>query len=575
MRPEVYVRQVFALLFVCLVGLIAPVSAQSDVQILYSPLVMELAGNRGAAVPFEITIMNQAQFSTAYFRAYTTGLREGHDGVYRTFDDTEWEFGASSWIELEADEFAIPPGQGHVVRGHVHIPRRGPASGYATVVLELVPEPAPGDVAASTAYYQRFTTALEIIVGNQHRRSAYISEMQVVPTNSSPQLAATYGPNLMLFLATLQNDGDVHVKGSGQLIIRDTLGRRLRSVPLGSGRGVVIPEAAVDYGSILRSLGPGTYEVEARINYGGHRPAVARTTFEVSDQLAGISAAVGGRGVRVDATPARIDVNLLRHGYRATTITVTNYDDMDVRFTATAHDLIHDADGVPIQPEEGAHVATSARDWVQIRPEEFVLRPGQRRNVVVGFQVPEGHDGGRYARLRIQAEPVGDSHEPGTIVTDVDVSAYLIIGSDHPVQLELVDVLWQQVSGQPTVAVGAMVSNSGTIHTPVSGRFTLLQLIPASEELFDDVVIQRDERWEAIEQIMAEVSESPVLPGELRFMQGALATELQPSTQYQVVYEVLQPNAQPILHRVDLWTNEAGMIQEGTMPEASTVDGVE
>lgn len=565
-----FLRGLAVVVFLLLGAAVAP--AQGDIRIVYSPMVLELAGERGATVPFEITIMNQAQFSTAYFRSDVLGLAETREGVYTTRQSDEWEYNANSWIELQDEEFAIPPGGTHILRGRVQIPRRGSASGYATVVTELLPEPTPAGVQGSTSYYQQFSTALEITVGRQHRRSAYIAELRTIPTATAPELAMAYGRDGILFLASLKNDGDVHVRGQGQLIIRDPMGRRVRSVPLGSGRGVVIPEATLDFGSLIRGLAPGTYEIEARINYGGHRPAVARTTFEIGDDTAGISGLVAGRAMRVDATPSLIELNLQRQGYRASTITIANHDSEDVRFTVYVEDLAHDADGIPVRVDTEVEMPNSARSWVEIRPNDFILRPGQRRNVVIGFQVPEGQEGGRYARIQIQAEPANptDDAEASSIVTDLDVAAYLTLGTEHTQRLEVVDLQWQQVPDAPHIMVGVSVGNAGNIHSRASGRLTLLKYSPPTEEVLEDgVILQRDERWDAIEQVPGDVTDTPLLPGELRFMQAAFTTPFEPLNQYQVVIEIPQPAGQPLAYRLDLWVDADGIIHHGLLPQES------
>lgn len=571
-------RRALALTALALLMTAAPTGAQG-IDILYSPLVYELAGQRGTSVPFEITIINESLLTTAYFQTSVTSLWETPDGVYRTRpagDVGEWEYDASTWVELETNQFAVAPQSAYILRGRVNIPRRGPASGYATVVVELIPEPKPADVAAATFYHQRFTTALEITVGNQHRRSAYISELHVIPTASAPELATVYGPNALLFVAALKNDGDVHVRGQGQLIIRDAMGRRIRTVPLGSGRGVVIPGAILNFGSVLPVLPPGNYEMEARINYGGHRPAVARTKFEISDAVAGVSSVVGGRALRVDATPAEIHLSLTRQGYRAATITLANYDTIDVRFRTSAADLFYDLGGVPVDVGPEVTLPTSARDWVQIRPEEIVLGPGQRRNIVIGFQVPEGQEGGRYARIRIVAEPASASGAPeaGQVVTDLDVAAFLTLGTEHVRQLAITDLQFQQVQGTATVMVGAVVSNTGNIHERTMGRFTLLRYIPPSEEVIGDLIVQRDGRWEAVEQAVAEMAPTPILPGESRFMQAAFQTPLEPGVQYQVVVEAAQSDGRPpVIERFDLWTDASGLVRPGGPPEEGGTEG--
>ncbi len=60
------------------------VHAQTPLQISLSPLVIELAGERGQTLPFSITIVNNSRFQAADFRAYVTGLHEGRSGGVRT-----------------------------------------------------------------------------------------------------------------------------------------------------------------------------------------------------------------------------------------------------------------------------------------------------------------------------------------------------------------------------------------------------------------------------------------------------------------------------------------------------------
>lgn len=549
------------------------VGAQTDLSIMYAPMVLELVGERGTSVPFEITILNDSQFATAHFQADVFGLSESRSGVYNLRKVDDWEYGASSWVELSETEFTVQPGEYYVLRGLVRIPRQAPPSGYATVVAVLVPEEAPEDVAASTSYFQQFPVALEITIGQNHRRSAFISEFRVIPTGSSPELSVAYGRDALLFLASLENDGDVHVRGKGQLIIRDMQGRRIRTVPLGTGRGVIIPQATLDFGSVVRGLAPGEYEIEARIDYGGHRPAVARTTLEIDADESKMLEIVGGRALRVDVAPARIELALQRQGYRAATVTLTNHDTVDVRFKVYAEELLHDFDGSPVTVEPGVVLPYSAAAWVQVRPDEFVLRPGQRRNIVIGFQVPEFEDGGRYTRIRIQAEPAEpeEDADASVVITDLDVSAFLSLGTQLVRSIAVDELYWEQIPNTPFVRVGMLVQNTGNIHFPVEGRVTLLRHIPAFEEIFDDLIVQHDERWDVVEQKAADVSSEPALPGESRFVQVALDTPFEPLTQYEVYIEVVIPESRPQAYRVNLWMDADGVIHLGNMPEEDNI----
>ncbi len=121
-------------------------------------------------------------------------------------------------MRLERSEFQVGPGEAFELRGTVNIPRDARPSGYAAVVVELLPEEPVGAVALSMEYIQQFVTALEIVVGRRHVRSAHIESMTVIPATAVLELSAVYGDGAVLFIGTVVNDGDVHVVGQGTLI---------------------------------------------------------------------------------------------------------------------------------------------------------------------------------------------------------------------------------------------------------------------------------------------------------------------------------------------------------------------
>lgn len=548
-------------------------AAQAQVQISISPLVLELAGDRGQTVPFRISIANNALFQTARFRAYVTGLAEGRSGDYTPKLPDDGPYAASSWVRLEQDEFRIEPGRVYELRGTVNIPRDARASGYAAIVIELLPDERIGEAALSVEYIYSFVVPVEIVVGNRQVRSLHIDSLTVIPTSSVPQLAAQFGNSAVLFLATVVNDGDVHVVGEGTLILRDERGRRIREVPLGGGRGVVLPDAMVDFGSVLGGLAPGKYEMQAIIDYGGPRPAVGRMQFELSDEAVGISGIVAGRSVRIDATPTVLLYELPRGGYRAQTITVVNRDFVDVEFTVMLEELLNDEDGQPVRVDPGVVMPYSAVAWGDVRPLQFTLRPGQRRNVVVGFRVPDGQVGGRYARVRIEGRTA--SPEPGMqpAVSEITVDALLVLGAGFTPRMQLTEVEWRPVGETGRVTVGATVANVGDIHGTASVRMSLFEYVPASEEEMDGFVFVRDEQWIAVDRVDVSAEDLLLLPGERRFMFVFFSYVLQRDKQYQVLVESLGPGGRREDSRqLFLWVDGEGRIHEGMSAERMGVE---
>lgn len=551
-----------------------PAAAQTPIQISLSPLAIELHGERGASVPFAISIINNSRFHTARFTVRAEGLREGRSGDYGPKMPDDGPYAASSWVHFEQDQFEVAPGATHALRGTVAIPRNAGPSGYAAVVVELLPEELIGEAALSVEYIQQFVTALEIVVGRRHVRSAHIESMAVIPTAAVPELAATYGTGAVIFSGTLVNDGDIHIIGRGRLILRDERGRRVREVPLGGGRGVVLPDTVVDFGSVLGGLAPGDYEMQAIVDYGGSRPAVGRMEFTLTDEAVGVSQIVAGRAVRIDAGPDTLVYEFPRHGYRAQTVTVVNRDSVDVDFTVTLAELVKDESGESVVAEPDVVMPYSAVPWGDVRPASFTLRPGQRRNVVVGFRVPEGELGGRYAQVLI--EGIMPSPEPGLEAarSEISVDSLLMLGTDFTPRMTLSEVEWRAVGNTRTVSIGATIVNQGDIHGSVAMRLSLLEHTPEQEEDMGDFIFVTGEQWDIVDSVDVEVENLVLLPGQGYFLFGTFGRALETRRQYQVLIELTgQGGTRDATSSLELWLDEDGNVHEGVMEHMTGDDG--
>lgn len=571
-------RRVLAigLFFISFTLLVGRVQAQTPIQLSISPLAMELSGERGQTVPFTISLVNNSRFQTARFELQAMALREGRGGDYSSVPPHGGPYDASSWVRFETDSFEIPPGSTYVLRGNVVIPRDAGPSGYAAVVMNLLPEQLVGQAALSVEYTQQFVTALEIVVGRRHVRSAHVESMAVIPAASVPEFRALYGDEAVLFVGSVVNDGDVHIVSEGRLILRDERGRRVRETPLGGGRGVILPETTVDLVSVLGGLAAGTYEMQAIVNYGAGRPAVGRMEFTLSDEAVGLSQVVAGRAVRIDAGPDSLSYEFPRHGYRAQTLTVVNRDNVDVDFTVRLEELAKDESGDTVPVEPGVVMPYSAVAWGDVRPQSFTLRPGQRRNVVIGFRAPEGEQGGRYARVVV--EGIMPASEPGmeAAKSEIGVDALLLLGEDFAPRMAVSEVEWREVGSKTgVVSVGATIVNEGDIHGAAGMRLSLLGFTPAQEEERDGFIFVTSETWNIVDSVDVEVDNVVLLPGQGHFIFGTFHEALEPNRQYQVLVDVTGAGGRrDASGELWLWRDEAGMIHAGFHESFDSGDGV-
>src|SRR5690606_22619197 len=146
---------------------------------------------------------------------------------------------------------------------------------------------------------------------------------------------------IFLLYADLTNESNIHVLGRGTLHIRNAEGRKVREIPLGQGRGVVLPDATLRFSSILPAgLPPGTYTVQAVINYGGLRPAIAQREFTIDGPALEASAFHGGPALQLSVQPTQLELSIPVGARRVESITVQNFEEVPIRITGRAQPLI-------------------------------------------------------------------------------------------------------------------------------------------------------------------------------------------------------------------------------------------
>ncbi|MBO8140683.1 MAG: hypothetical protein H0Z37_00710 [Firmicutes bacterium] len=545
---------------VCLMT--APEVFAQGPSVTVSPLLVQLSGERGSTLSFDVTLVNEHYSESVDIRAFVTGLRETRRGSYEPAPDGIGRFDASSWIELERQELTLRPGDWTRLAGQVRVPRDAPPSGFAALVIEAVPPDRPAGIPLAVHFSPQIVVAVEITVGRQHRQLLEISELRVVPASASADVAARFGQDTTMFAATLTNAGDIHVAARGELILRGRDGRRVRSVPLGSGRGVIIPGATVDAVSVLRALPPGDYEMEVRVHYGAGRPVVARMPFSIAGDTNGQATVIGGRTVLFHTAPSQILLEIPRHGHRTASITVRNDDNVDVAFSVSVAHLLHDEGGQPVLADRGEQRPYSAAPWTTVRPAQFTLRPGQRRNVLVSFRVPEGQPaGGRYALIRVQGRPVAGG-ESESVVSESYVEAMLTLGQGAVPEFVLEEVEWGLIPGTNRLGVGMTLFNGGSVHGEVAGFATLQRYVPRTEEEVGDLIIVREAQWEAVERQNVRTG-TPVLPANRRFVLVEFDSGLQPGW-YRIAVDIPQPDGSSVLRQqIGIRVDDSGRVQEG------------
>jgi len=252
----------------------------------------------------------------------------------------------------------------------------------------------------STSFEYMLGSYIEVtMVSGLSRRSMGISNLKVVPVRGNKGLEDKYGDEAFFVMADVENTGNVGVIADATLRIREEKGLLQREVPLGTGRGMVLPGATVKYRSLFTEMPrSGVYAAEATLHYGGYKPAMTRMVFSITpegEMIPGRAESVETVGLGI--TPSKFDLRAGPGSRKTVGVTVHNVEDYPVRIGASRLPLSQRPDGRLVAIEDPQ--VRSCVDWIEVDPDTFEVQPGTRKRLRVSINVPPDAGGSAYSRL--------------------------------------------------------------------------------------------------------------------------------------------------------------------------------
>jgi len=504
-----------------------------------SPQLVELELLPGEKTKFSILLVNESKAKNARFLVYVSDLIEQRSGKYKVAELGISPYSAASWIKVSPSDFVLGPGDGKEILAEVKVPRGVVGGRYAVIVFELAPERLPKEKTFGTlTLHHRMTTAVEISIKRRvAKKRAVISSLKIVSAGEDKRLAK-FSKEALMFTASLKNEGNIHVFGEGTLTIRTKKGRRIRQVPLGGGRGTVLPDTTVDFRSILRrGFPPGDYIAEVVIRYAGLRPAIAKLPFTVTAEEVPVAKAESftpTREVNFGVEPELIEMVAPPGSFRSRGLIVYNRGDRAISVESYPRAMKYNPDGelVLLHSAKGPF---SCGEWLNISPSSFKLPPGEKKRLTFLINVPEGEVGGHYANIVFDGMLVGDN--PGSTIrkTSSNVAFFLTIPRTLKQQADIVKmkVLHQDDSGHRKFIVS--FKNTGNIHLKPRGKILLKKIVKI--ETTGEIEYIGEPVYEELEEIAFNEVDGVVLPGGTRNLVAVYPVEL-PEGEYSVEAEV-------------------------------------
>jgi P pilus assembly chaperone PapD len=489
-----------------------PACAQFDVSL--SPLLVQIELAPGARRYFSLYVNNDNVLKDVSLIAYTMDIEETREGMYKVVDKGRSEYSCADWMRIEDTSFTLGPDESREVKVYISTPPGVFGGRYGAVVFEIVPDKAPaGEKLGAVEYHFRVPAFVEVSIRRFGGlvRKASISDFDVEALTGR-RAQALLGQDGLRFKASVANEGNIHLDGKGSLTIKTKEGRVLRRVPLGGGRGVVIPGATVDFESYLRKPPVGEYIARAVISFGGLSPSVAEVPFVVTRQkssAAGTFAA--SAALALDVKPENLEFKTPPRGFRAATFSLRNGEPHPVTVKVLVKDLEYDPDGGLSAPDS-TETGRSCRHWIQVEPAEFTIESGKRQHVRFTVQAPEQGEGGYYACLVFDAVSKGGAE--GTLSTPFQIPVIMSIPPGLDLKAEIAEVQIEASAGRAAL-LGAYLQNTGNIHFKPQGKVYLEKL---KEVETTDVVYVGKIEYEKVDEFPFEEALEYVLPGGARTM---------------------------------------------------------
>lgn len=470
--------------------------------IALSPMLIEKSVSPGDSFTVELFVENNNEFETLNFKAFVADVEETKDGTYKILEPGTTPYSVAKYVEIEPTEFSVPPKSTKMIKAKVSIPRGLVGGLYGVIVVQLEPpETTEEGALQEMTFIYRMTSFLEITLrGTRQRLEAFCNSFEVKLSKDFPMFRTYLGDNALVFVAEVTNTGNVHVVTKGTLIIQTVDKRTVARMPLGGGRGVIIPGATVNLMSITgRKFPPGEYVARAVIDYGGRRPMIAETKFTVKEQKVEVQETQTIELAKFLVEPQEIEFNLMPRAFRSQIIKITNRGDTPIELEAKVLPLEFDEYGDLLPEGE----RKGSIDWVKVTPSTLKLDPGKSRNVRISVKVPEDASGGYYGDIIFRSKGI-ESSETGA-------NLLIFVGNEFvkeaSMEIKNLEVLENGVS------FDIIFKNEGNIHLKPDLQVALVRHYPQTEEN-GIVKPPRDE-------VIANASKSgadnnPVLPNTFR-----------------------------------------------------------
>nr|WP_296905730.1 DUF916 domain-containing protein [Thermotoga sp.] len=500
--------------------LMSAVFFAQGLSIRMDPIVVSKTVSPGTSFSYEIFLENNGDFEPVTLKAMVMDVVETVEGAYDIRKPGSTKYSIARWVKVEPDTITVPPKETKTVAVTVNVPRGVSGGLYGAVTFEIqgpqTPEtqrPVEKGAYGEVEFKYRMASFLEVVLtGTRQRVEAFPSYFKVEKSDDIPSIRMQIGNGALVFTLGVLNKSNVHIVTKGTLTIKTKDGRTIAKMPLGGGRGVILPEGTVNMRTITRRFfPPGEYVARAVVDYGGRRPIVAETPFTITTEKVETGKEEKETSpVMITVDPADIEIKAIPGSYRSKIVKVSNLGKEILQVKGKILPLAYDLYGDLLPEEERG----TPPDWIKLTPSSFTLRPGQSRNVRIAVRIPKDFTGGYYADVLFRTK--------GGLQTETGANLLVFSGREEDITRKASADIAYEIK-EDGIYADIVFENTGNYHLVPKVTFGLNKITP--QQVTDEGLIIP----EKVESLIHEeiTSTNPVLPGTKRIFSIFIPTTLE------------------------------------------------
>jgi len=243
-----------------------------EIRMSISPPVLDISLKPGTSYDFTISLTNLGDTSLIITSQVLPFTLDEFGTLILLEEPNEWS--CADWIKLEKNRFEVPANSTFSVKARISVPWGIIGGRYSAIVFDVSNKE---EIKDGMGVRIKSGTLIFVSIPLTEKKEVIIESFSVEKDSIGN----------IIFSSIIRNLGNTYVKIDGDILIKDSSGKIVRSIPIKEGY-IILPQGKRLIQSIWEGPNQGEFIANLRLNYGGYKPVEASTRVLVEPSKEGV-----------------------------------------------------------------------------------------------------------------------------------------------------------------------------------------------------------------------------------------------------------------------------------------------